>query len=74
MIKPNMADLAGAAVEGQMLASHLIEQLEHECGTGEQLEHAIRNIVGPLAPLASAKLRGFSRAIQKAVERAGVTS
>ena len=68
----NIADLAGASVEGQALAGRLLDGLGRACSTGDEIERAVRDILGPIDAVRGAKLGGFLRVCQKVLERAAV--
>jgi hypothetical protein len=60
--------IAAAALRGQTEASGLLYRLAVACPTGDELHEAVIAITGPLDPGVDARLRGFCRTIQKAIE------
>ena len=64
-----LGELVAASIEGQRAASEYLAGLR-VCGGGDELQGAILAVLGaPLDAVASARLRGFCRGLQKALER-----
>ncbi len=64
-----------AVLAGEADARAILDTVRTTCTTGDEIERALRAIVGPLMPVTAARLRGFARTLQKAaLERVAVSS
>ncbi len=62
-----LATAAMASIRGGTDAQHMLHMLREECAPADALHDALRSV---LATGDAERLRGFSRVLQKALERA----